>query len=131
VARSDLVYLHGHHVFPASELALRLKEPLTWYDLQDYFARNFLGVALEASPIGEVAAIAVATAGVFQFDGHPNVAQLGAWVAPELSDCGQVLHAQRIQYATRPARGIGKIARLSLGETTEFEVMIFSRVFRP
>jgi len=131
IVRSDLVYLVGHHVYPASELALRLADGGIGCELQEHFARNFLGVAMEGSPIGEAAPVAVATAGAFDFDCLPTVGRIGAMVAPELSPDETILRDQRVQVVAGHALGIGRVERLSLDVQTFLIVRIFSRVLSP
>ncbi len=60
----DLVYIEGGKEWPASALENQGSSVLNL----TYFQDNFVGVAMQASPVGAVSAIRIATTGVFEFD---------------------------------------------------------------
>ncbi|MCK5641055.1 MAG: hypothetical protein KAJ19_09670, partial [Gammaproteobacteria bacterium] len=63
--------------------------------LQEMFARNFLGVAMERSRKGETAPIRVATTGVFEFDVPTD--------DPITCELGELFGARVIHYTLHPS----------------------------
>jgi len=136
IAAGDLCWLHGHLCLPAGELALRLAGTSTgpwlpWRGQQIRLARNFLGVALQPSPIGQAGLVRVATGGVFQFECHATRAQLGGLVSAEPAADGTHLWGQRVILVSEAARAIGRVDRAEPRPAGKLAVRIFSRVFSP
>lgn len=111
VAIGDMLWLDVDDAKPARELAMHLEEPFTEDELQERFARLFLGVAMQRSSIGETAPIRVATAGVFAFDSGVGRAGLGCLVGPAISEDRTVLCDQAVRLVKDRARAIGRVER--------------------
>ncbi len=75
----DLVFYDSDSVKPASSQPNQTTKALN----QSAFAGKFLGVAMQASPLGEATSIRVATTGVFEFDTAPKTFNLGDYIGVE------------------------------------------------
>ena len=115
----------------AREAALLIDEPYSWDELQRYFVRSFLGVAMQHSPAGEAAAIRVATTGVFTFDSAPDRYRLGTLMGPAMSADISALRDQCVAVVVARDRAIGRVARLEPTARASVLVQIFSRVMSP
>lgn len=131
VAIGDLLWYDVDDAKPARELALHLEEPYTAEELQERFARLFLGVAMQRSPIGETAAIRVATSGVFAFDSGVGRAGLGCLVGLQVSEDGTVLRDQEVRLVKDRARAIGRVERTEPAASPILLVRIYSQIMAP
>lgn len=102
----DLVYYASDSVKPASSQGNQTSKPLN----QSVFAGMFLGVAMQASPLGEETSIPVATSGVFEFDCPSKTWALGALVGIEELPGRLGLENQKVDAAVL-AGGIGRVVR--------------------
>ena len=102
----DLVFYEADTVKPASSQANQTTKALN----QSTFAGKFLGVAMQASPLGEASSIRIATTGVFEFDTNSQTFVLGALVGIDELPGRTGLECQKVDTAV-VAGSIGRVVR--------------------
>ena len=125
----DLLWQGTDDAKPAS----MLPEPDV-LEIQQLFASNFLGVAMERSRDGDTAAVHVATTGVFEFDCPSGISELGDLMAVCTRSAlfGPTSEPQLINQAvayTRESKfAIGRVAKRKASATTSVLIDIRSTV---
>ena len=119
----DLVYYESDNVKPASSQSNQTTKALN----QSTFAGKFLGVAMQASPLGEATPIRVATTGVFEFDTGSQTFVLGALVGIDELPGRVGLENQKVDTAV-VAGAIGRVVRREPTATGSILVSIKSKI---
>ena len=119
----DLVYYESDTIKPASSQSNQTTKALN----QSTFAGKFLGVAMQASPLGEASSIRVATTGVFEFDTGSQTFVLGALVGIDELPGRTGLENQKVDTAV-VAGAIGRIVRREPTATGTVLVGIKSKI---
>ena len=121
ISAGDLVYLDTDDVKPASAF--------TWGETlaatQESFAAAFLGVAHQASDVGETAPISVDVSpqAIYEFDVHPATYEVGSLLGPDESSSH--LMSQQLEAATA-ARAIARAAEFKAVSSGALRVMLAS-----
>jgi len=102
----DLVYYDTDSVRPASSQTNQTTKALN----QSTFAGKFLGVAMQASPLGEATQVRVATTGVFEFDTNSQTFVLGALVGIDELPGRTGLENQKVDTAVASG-AVGRVVR--------------------
>lgn len=90
--------------------------------LQECFANNFLGVAMQRGCDGDTGPIRVATAGVFEFDCPIGIYELGDLIGASANDTGQ-LQNQAVQKVVTNRFAIARVAKRE-GGTAHHSVLV-------
>ncbi len=140
----DLVYQNVDHAKPASDMRhvitappgsdlpdTDLAEDAPAAYLQELFADNFLGVAMQQSRSGDTDPIQVATTGVFEFDCPASKFELGdlMGVGCGYAEAGK-LDNQRVDEVSKktPGLAIARVAKRVATAATSVQVAIRSQV---
>lgn len=128
----DLVYLAQTYSQPGASVNTGDVAPaslMTWTTslqvTQQMFKKDFLGVAMQCSPIGDTNSIRVATEGVFEFDCASATFKQGDLIAPA-KQSGNLLENQKVVAATDINGAIGRAERTYTSATTKVLVRIFT-----
>lgn len=97
---------------------------------QTVFHENFVGVAMQASPLGEASSIRIATTGVFEFTCDAATTELGAGIATAVNPTGDTLYDQKVVVTPSLATAIGRCAKQVSVASTRVLVDIVSAVMR-
>lgn len=99
-------------------------------DLQQFFADNFLGVAMQWSSSSETENIRVASTGVFEFDCAGGVFKLGDFVSPQQRAVAndEKLLSQMVKKVSNYKYAIGRVAKRVATAATSVLVDIRSTV---
>ena len=119
----DLVYYDADRVRPASGQTNQTTKALN----QSAFAGKFLGVAMQASPLGEEGSIRVATTGVFEFDTNSQTFVLGALVGIDELPGRTGLENQKVDTAVL-AGAVGRVVRREPAASNTVLVGIKSKI---
>jgi len=103
----DLVYLEIDDARPASSQA----DQLTLAANQEMFHDKFLGVAMQAADVGGVAAIRIATSGVFEFDCLSESFEVGDLVGSREEATGTQLDTQIVTGVATENLAIGRCVK--------------------
>ena len=122
----DLVFWDAATIRPACET----QTASTFEDTTTDFASNFLGVALQSSPLDVAPSIRVATSGVFEFDCERATYRLGELVGVALNAQTQKLANQKTLKVAAPELAIGKVFRQSDEPSDSVYVDVRSTVFK-
>ena len=122
----DLVYLLDGKARPASAQTHQGSSVLNL----TYFQDNFVGVAMQASPVGTVSTIRIATTGVFEFDCDSMTHELGNAVSVGINLAGDLLFDQKVADAPSLAVAIGRCAKPVTVAATRALVDIVSSVMK-
>lgn len=95
---------------------------------REFFADNFLGVAMQRSRAGDTSAIRVATTGVFEFDCPADNFELGDLVGADGDGTGTGLLDQQVTSVGATTRAIGRVAKRVATAATSVLVDIRSTV---
>ena len=120
----DLVFRDNDNVRPAGSQANQTTKALN----QSIFASNFLGVAMQSSPVGEASSIRIATTGTFEFDCNPSTFILGNIVGVDELPGRVGLENQKVDTVTAIAGAIGRVAKREPAQTKSVMVNIKSTV---
>lgn len=127
----DLVYLAQTYSQPGASVNIGDVAPaslMTWTTnlqvTQQMFKKDFLGVAMQQSRIGDTDPIRVATEGVFEFDCASTAFKQGDLIAPA-KQSGNLLENQKVALATDVNGAIGRAERTGPA-STKVLVRIFS-----
>ena len=119
----DLVYYETDSVRPASSQLNQSSKALN----QSTFAGKFLGVAMQASRLGEATPIRVATTGVFEFDSPSKTWNLGDLVGIDELTGRTGLHNQQVDTAVL-AGAVGRVVRREPTASNTILVSIKSKI---
>ena len=106
----DLVYMESGMAYPAAS-----QDDLgTKAENQEGFHDAFVGVAMQASPLGSSQTIRIATAGVFEFDATSGTPGLGQLMGPAGTGSGgnAGLANQTIEAVATANLAVGRCAKL-------------------
>ena len=112
IEMGDLLYQDTDEAKPASQL-----HPSEWeggdrVTLQELFADNFLGVAMQRSRSGDTDPIRVAATGVFEFDCPRDTFELGDLVGPDvLTHPRACLADQQVGPVTAAKYAVARVAK--------------------
>ena len=95
---------------------------------QTTFAPKFLGVAMQASPSGNVTPVRVATSGTFQFLKTGAGVTLGTILGVDKNPSSNVLENQTLTSVPTAARAIGRVSHIHNVESGTVFVAIHSSV---
>lgn len=122
----DLVYLDAGAALPASAQADQGSSVLNLSTFQD----GFVGVAMQASPLGTASTIRIATTGVFEFDCDAMTNELGNALSVGVDLAGEQLIDQKVADAATLATAIGRCAKRVPVASTRVLVDIVSTVMK-
>lgn len=122
----DLVYLDSGSAKPASDMADQGSSTLTTQEFQDYF----VGIAMQASSVGDVASIRIATSGVFEFECDSATHELGQTMTVAINLAGDQLFDQKVLSTASLPAAIGRCARQVTTASTRVLVDVVSTVLR-
>ncbi len=122
----DLVYLEDGMARPASALSDQGSSVLNLSTFQD----AFVGVAMQASPVGTASAIRIATTGVFEFNCDAATHELGDALSVGINLAGEQLIDQKVADAASLAAAIGRCAKQVSVAATRVLVDIVSTVMK-
>lgn len=97
---------------------------------QRLFAKNFLGIAMQASASGETDAIRVATSGTFEFDCPSATYEIGDLVGVDEASSGTALEDQKVAAVATNDLAIGKVDERKASAATVVLVRIQSQVMK-
>jgi hypothetical protein len=121
----DLVYANGGQALPASDFPNQGSTAAT----QEAFHDNFLGVAMQCSPVGSTHPIRVATTGVFEFDCTLATFELGDLVGGYDAGSG-TLDAQVVDGVATPNLAIGRCVKRVSPAATKVLVDVVSTIIK-
>lgn len=137
----DLVYQDVDDAKPASILPIQVKfvpkhigpmgggtNYLCMERMQEKFADNFLGVAMQRSQAGETDPIRVATTGVFELDCPSGTFELGTLVGADENAGGSGLLNQQVAAVDASRYAIGRVAKRAGPAAISVLIDIRSRV---
>ncbi len=119
----DLLYLSGGEVLPATALA----DQGTLVATQEAFHDEFLGIAMQCSPVGSTDPIRIATSGVFEFDCASATFELGDLVGGNDAGAG-TLNAQVVDGVATANLAIGRCMKRVSPAATKVLVDVVSTV---
>ena len=119
----DLVYYENDQVKPASSQANQATKALN----QSVFALKFLGVAMQASPLGKATGIRIATTGVFEFDTPVKTFNLGDLIGIDELPGRTGLETQKVDTSVL-AGAIGRVVRREPTATNAILVYLKSKI---
>lgn len=122
----DLVYLDTDDARPASSQADAGSVGLN----QSTFKGGFLGVAMQASGVGEAGSIRIATSGVFEFDVDAATFELGDLLGAAENAGGDGLEDQKLAPAGGVNASIGRCAKRVNPASTRVLIDVVSTVMR-
>lgn len=122
----DLLYLLDGKARPASAQAHQGSSVLNL----TYFQDNFVGVAMQASPVGTASTNRIATTGVFEFDCDSMTHELGNAVSVGVNLAGDLLFDQKVADAGSLAVAIGRCTKPVTVAATRVLVDIVSSVMK-
>lgn len=122
----DLVYLESGQAKPASAQADQGSSTLNLLQFQD----NFVGVAMQASPVGEATTIRIATTGVFEMECDSATFELGATVSVAVNLAGTQLIDQKVAATATMGAAIGRCAKRAPVATTRVLIDVVSSVMK-
>jgi hypothetical protein len=120
----DLVWQDVDNVQPASALANQGGTAAN----QAAFVREFLGVAMQRSRVGDTAPVRVATTGVFEMDCAGSTFELGDLLGPGANQAGSGLLSQQVAKVGAAQYAVGRAARRAASATASVLVDIRSSV---
>lgn len=120
----DLVFYDTNTAKPAMMQANQSSKAVN----QSTFAGKFLGVAMQASPVGSDAPIRVATSGVFEYDCPSTTFELGNYVGIGVKASNTGLENQVLEKVTVVAGAIGRVSRREGSASTVVQVQLSSTV---
>lgn len=114
IQAGDLLWLNSAgEAEPASTFAFDTSNAET----RALFVEAFLGVALDASPVGDTTYVKVATRGTFPFsETSGNMQELGALMGPTLNAAGTFLERGKVARVSSSYLAVGRIAEPSDGQ---------------
>ena len=132
----DLVWQDVDDAKPASDCALSYQSADRMIHtkdsevglLQERFAKDFLGVAMQRSDWGQTAPVRVATTGVFEFDCPRGTFELGDLMGIDENAGMTALATQQVAKVTASKHAIGRVAKREGTPVTSVLVDIRSRV---
>lgn len=122
----DLVYLDTGEAKPASAQPNQGSSTLNL----DAFHDNFVGVAMQASPVGQASSTRIATSGVFEFDCDSSTNELGNPLSVATNLAGDQLIDQKVADAATLSIAIGRCAKQTSVASTRVLVDIVSTVMK-
>jgi hypothetical protein len=120
----DLLWQDTNNAKPAAALANGGSKTAN----QQAFVREFLGVAMQRSRMGDTAPIRVATTGVFEMDCTSNTFELGDLIGPDSDAAGDTLLNQQVTKVGSVLAAIGRTARRAASNTASVLVDIRSTI---
>jgi hypothetical protein len=120
----DLLWQDADNAKPASALANQGGKTAN----QEAFVREFLGVSMQRSRIGDTAPVRVATTGVFEMDCAGDTFELGDLVGPDATSVGSALLNQQVAKVAASRYAVGRAARRAATATACVLVDIRSTV---
>ncbi|QDV76120.1 hypothetical protein [Botrimarina mediterranea] len=122
----DLVYLAEGMARPASALANQGSSVLNLSGFHD----AFVGVAMQASPVGTASSIRIATSGAFEFDCDSATHGLGDFISVGINLAGDQLIDQKVADAASVGVAIGRCAKQVTVAATRVLVDVVSTVMK-
>lgn len=119
----DLLYLNSGDVLPAPALS----DQGTLAATQEAFHDEFLGIAMQCSPVGSTEAIRIATSGVFEFDCASATFELGDLVGGSDAGAG-TLGAQIVDGVATANLALGRCMKRVSPAATKVLVDVVSTV---
>ena len=120
----DLLWQDTDNAKPAAALANQGGKTAN----QQTFVREFLGVAMQRSRMGDAAPVRVATTGVFEMDCAGSMFELGDLVGPDTDAAGDTLLNQQVAKVGSVLQAIGRAARRAASTTASVLVDIRSTI---
>ena len=122
----DLIYLDSSEAKPASSQADQGTASLN----QSQIKTKFVGVAMQASPVGENAPIRIASSGVFEFVCDAATFELGELLGISENSAGDALEDQKLVGVSSVTNAVGRSAKQISASTTRVLIDIVSTVMR-
>lgn len=122
----DLVYLDTGSAKPASALPDQGTTTLNQAGFQD----AFVGVAMQASPVGDTRSVRIATTGVFEFDCDAATWELGDLIAAAADGSGDFLIDQKVDGVATVSAAVGRCAKQAPTAATRVLVDVVGTVTR-
>ena len=122
----DLVFLDTGFAKPATGLVDQGSTLLNQTGFQD----AFVGVAMQASPLGEANSVRIATTGVFEFDCDSATWELGSLAAVATDASGNSLYDQKVVEGSTESASLGRCVKQAVSATTRVLIDVVGTVTR-